>query len=58
MRAIFFDNSLNNSVRNGFTPLMPARFVNLHRQRSMFLPCDLRERLPADHLVNFILDAV
>jgi len=24
----------------------------------MFLPCDLREWLPADHLVHFLLDAV
>ena len=37
---------------------MPARFVNLDRQTPMFLPCDLREWVPADHLVHFILDAV
>lgn len=37
---------------------MPARFVNLDRQTPMFLPCDRREWLPADHLVHFILDAV
>jgi len=37
---------------------MPARFVNLDRQTPMFLPCDLREWLPADHLVHLILDAV
>ena len=37
---------------------MPARFVNLDRQTPMFLPCDLREWLPADHLVHFLLDAV
>ena len=37
---------------------MPARFVNLDRQTPMLLPCDLREWLPADHLVHFILDAV
>ena len=37
---------------------MSARFVNLDRQTPMFLPCDLREWLPADHLVHFILDAV
>jgi transposase len=24
----------------------------------MFLPCDLREWVPADHIVHFILDAV
>ena len=24
----------------------------------MFLPCDLRDWVPADHLVHFILDAV
>lgn len=37
---------------------MSARFVNLDRQTPMLLPCDLREWLPADHLVHFILDAV
>ena len=37
---------------------MPARFVNLDRQTPMFLPCDLRDWVPADHLVHFILDAV
>ncbi|MEK7681930.1 MAG: transposase, partial [Chloroflexota bacterium] len=37
---------------------MPARFVNLDRQTPMLLPCDLRDWLPADHLVHFILDAV
>ena len=37
---------------------MSARFVNLDRQTPMFLPCDLREWVPADHIVHFILDAV
>ena len=37
---------------------MPARFVTVDRQTPMFLPCDLREWLPADHIVHFILDAV
>lgn len=37
---------------------MSARFVNLDRQTPMFLPGDLREWLPADPLVHFILDAV
>jgi len=37
---------------------MAARFVNLDRQTPMFLPCDLREWLPADHLVHLILDSV
>ena len=37
---------------------MSARFVNLDRQTPLFLPCDLREWLPAEHLVHFILDAV
>jgi transposase len=37
---------------------MAARFVNLDRQTPMFLPCDLREWVPADHIVHFILDAV
>jgi len=37
---------------------MPARFVTVDRQTPMFLPCDLCEWLPADHIVHFILDAV
>lgn len=37
---------------------MPARFINLDRQTPMFLPCDLREWIPDDHLAHFILDAV
>jgi transposase len=37
---------------------MSARFVNLDRQTRMFLPCDLRDWVPADHIVHFILDAV
>ena len=37
---------------------MPARFVDLDRQTPMFLPYDLREWLPAGHIVHFILDAV
>src|SRR2546426_9745144 len=37
---------------------MAARFVNLDRQTPMFLPCDLREWVPQDHIVHFILDAV
>jgi transposase len=37
---------------------MAARLVNLDRQTPMFLPCDLREWVPGDHIVHFILDAV
>jgi transposase len=37
---------------------MPARFVDLDRQTPMFLPYDLREWVPAGHIVHFILDAV
>lgn len=37
---------------------MPARLVNLDRRTPMFLPCDLREWVPSDHIVHFILDAV
>jgi transposase len=37
---------------------MAARFVNLDRLTPMFLPCDLREWVPADHIVHFILEAV
>src|SRR5438477_3865345 len=37
---------------------MPARLINIDRQTPMFLPCDLREWVPCDHIVHFILDAV
>lgn len=37
---------------------MPARFVDLDRQTPMFLPYDLREWLPAGHIVHFVLEAV
>jgi len=37
---------------------MAARFVNLDRITPMFLPCDLRDWVPADHIVHFILEAV
>lgn len=37
---------------------MAARFVNLDRQTPMFLPCDLRDWVPGDHIVHFILEAV
>jgi len=36
---------------------MAARFINLDRQTPMLLPCDLREWVPDDHIVHFILDA-
>jgi len=38
--------------------LMATRLVNIDRATAMFLPCDLREWLPADHIVHFILEAV
>jgi transposase len=37
---------------------MAARFINLDRQTAMFLPCDLRDWVPAGHIVHFILEAV
>lgn len=42
---------------------MTARFINLDRhnldrQMPMFLPCDLRDWMPAAHIVHFILEAV
>ena len=36
---------------------MPARFVTLDRDPPLFLPCDLREWVPAAHLVHFSLAA-
>ena len=37
---------------------MSARLVKLDRPTPLFLPCDLRDWVPADHIVHFILDAV
>jgi hypothetical protein len=37
---------------------MSTRLVTVDRDTPMFLPPDLREWLPKDHRVHFILDAV
>ena len=37
---------------------MGARFVNIDRDTPMLLPPDLRDWLPEDHMVHFILDVV
>jgi transposase len=37
---------------------MSTRFVTLDRDTPMWLPVDLHEWLPADHIVHFIVDAV
>jgi transposase len=37
---------------------MAERFINIDRDTPMLLPMDLRDWLPADHIVHFILDAV
>jgi len=37
---------------------MPARFVNIDRLTPMFLPCDLRQWVPENHIIHFIIDAV
>jgi len=37
---------------------MATRFVNIDRQPRMLLPPDLREWVPANHVVHFILEAV
>jgi transposase len=37
---------------------MPARFVNIDRDTPLLLPPNLRDWVPEDHLVHFILDAV
>lgn len=37
---------------------MAARFVNIDRETPMLLPADLREWVPGDHIVHFIIDAV
>jgi len=37
---------------------MSTRFVTLDRDTPMLLPVDLRDWLPPDHIVHFILDSV
>ncbi len=37
---------------------MAARFVNIGRETLLLMPLDMRDWVPVDHLVNFILDAV
>lgn len=37
---------------------MPARLVNIDHDTPMLLPPDLRQWVPEDHLVHFIMDAV
>ncbi len=37
---------------------MPARFVNIEHDTPLLLPPDLRQWVPPDHLVHFIMDAV
>jgi transposase len=37
---------------------MPARFVNVDHNTPLLLPPDLRDWVPRDHLVHFIMDAV
>ena len=37
---------------------MPARFVHIDHDTPLLLPPDLRDWVPGDHLVHFIMDAV
>jgi transposase len=37
---------------------MPARFVNIDRHTPLLLPPDLRDWLPEDHLVRYVIEAV
>jgi len=37
---------------------MAARFVNIDHDTPLLLPPDLRDWVPGDHLVHFIMDAV
>jgi len=39
-------------------PRMATRFVNIDRDTPLLLPPDLRQWVPEDHLVHYILDAV
>jgi transposase len=37
---------------------MATRYVNIDRDTALLLPPDLRDWVPADHLVHFVIDAV
>jgi transposase len=37
---------------------MSTRFVNIDRETPMMFPIDMRDWLPSDHLVHFVIDAV
>ena len=37
---------------------MPARYVTVDRETPMLLPPDLRDWVPAGHLVHFVIDAI
>ncbi len=37
---------------------MAARFVNVDHDTPLLLPPDLRDWVPRDHLVHFVMDAV
>jgi transposase len=37
---------------------MSARFVNIDRETPMLFPVDMRDWLPSDHLVHFVIDAI
>ena len=37
---------------------MSARFVNIDRETPMLFPVDMRDWLPEDHLVHFIIEAI
>lgn len=37
---------------------MGTRYVNIDRETALLLPPDLRDWIPADHLVHFVIDAV
>jgi transposase len=37
---------------------MPVRFVNIDQDTPLLLPPDLRQWVPPNHLVHFLMDAV
>jgi len=37
---------------------MSERFVNIDRETPMLFPADMRDWLPEDHLVYFIIEAI
>ena len=65
MPEAFFENpgqvlawKADNRRGNCYLRSMATRFVDIDRDSALLLPPDLRDWVPANHLVHFVIDAV